>query len=108
VGEVNGNGAFGAGFEAASADAGRVFFETAERLVSADTDAAQDIYERSAETTTLISAGQVNGNGAFGASPDRLGAHSRKDIPHVNIDYADRRPSGQPGRALSERAGHAP
>jgi hypothetical protein len=43
--------------------------------VAADTDSSQDIYERVAGTTVLVSAGAINGNGAYavtfrGASAD--------------------------------------
>jgi hypothetical protein len=72
IGQINGNGAFDATFVGASPDGSRVFFETAERLVAADTDSAKDIYERSTTgglaETKLISAGQINGNGAFAAT----------------------------------------
>jgi hypothetical protein len=69
AGQINGNGAgFNAFFEAASADGTRVFFTSSEPLVAADTDAASDVYERSGGTTKRVSAGQINGNGAFGAS----------------------------------------
>jgi hypothetical protein len=67
AGQINGNGAFDAAFEGASADGTRVFFQTAEKLVAGDTDASQDIYQRSSGTTTRVSAGQINGNGAFNA-----------------------------------------
>jgi hypothetical protein len=65
AGEINGNGNFHAGFRGTSADGTRVIFETAEQLVPADQDGAIDIYQRAGGTTTLVSAGQVNGNGAF-------------------------------------------
>ena len=55
-------------FSGASADGSRVFFETEESLVSADTDAAQDVYERAGGQTTLLSTGPTGGNGAFEAS----------------------------------------
>ena len=41
TGPTGGNGTFHAGFAGASADGTRVFFETEESLVSADTDTAQ-------------------------------------------------------------------
>ena len=42
-------------FEDASSDGTKVFFSTQENLVAADTDGANDIYERSAGVTTLVS-----------------------------------------------------
>ena len=65
TGATGGNGAFGAFFEGASADGTRVFFATEESLVSADTDAAEDVYERSGGQTTLVSTGPAGGNGAL-------------------------------------------
>jgi hypothetical protein len=55
--------------DGAVGDGGAVFFATSEPLVSTDQDSSSDIYLRDveAETTVLVSAGQVNGNGAFGA-----------------------------------------
>ena len=67
-GQVNGNGALDAIFEGASSDGSKVFFTTEEQLVSGDTDSSCDIYERSGGTTTLVSQGQINGNGAFVAA----------------------------------------
>lgn len=46
-----------------SDDGSRVFFETDEQLVAADTDAAYDAYERSGGTTRLLSIGPDGGNG---------------------------------------------
>ena len=54
--------------DGASSDGSRVFFNTDEQLVSGDTDSPIDIYERSGGTTTQVSQGQINGNGAFDAS----------------------------------------
>ena len=68
TGPAGGNGAFGAFFEGASADGARVFFDTSESLVSADTDASQDVYERSGGQTTLVSTGPTGGNGALAAT----------------------------------------
>jgi len=78
TGPGGGNGAFGAFFDAASADGTRVFFHTAERLVSGDTDSQADVYQREGATTTLASAGATGGNGAFPAFFDgisRDGSH---------------------------------
>jgi hypothetical protein len=68
AGQINGNGALNAFFEDASADGSRVFFNTAEPLVAADTDASSDVYERSGGTTKRVSTGQINGNGPFDAA----------------------------------------
>jgi len=68
TGPNGGNGAVSSQFRGASADGTRVFFQSNEQLVAADTDARMDIYERSGTTTTLISTGPSGGNGAFNAS----------------------------------------
>jgi hypothetical protein len=68
TGPINGNGAFAANFEGASADGQQVVFETDEQLVSGDGDSQTDVYKRAAGTTSLVSAGQINGNGAFAAT----------------------------------------
>ncbi len=63
IGSTGGNGAFPAFFDGASADGTRVFFDTDERLESADTDSVQDVYERTGGTTSLVSIGPDGGNG---------------------------------------------
>jgi hypothetical protein len=85
---VGGNGAYSVSFAGVSDDGSRVFFTTREKLVSADTDAGcpeldttvpcTDVYQRSSNTTTLISTGPAGGTGTFeaffaGMSPE--GAH---------------------------------
>ncbi len=67
TGPNGGNGAFDSQFGGASADGSRVFTTTNERLVSADTDSSADVYEHVGGTTTLISTGSINGNGAHQA-----------------------------------------
>ena len=57
-----------------SDDGSRVFFETRERLVSADTDSALDIYERAGGQATLISIGPRGGNGPYDAYLERVSA----------------------------------
>jgi hypothetical protein len=71
TGPNGGNGAFSATFLAASQNGARVFFRTAEKLVGADTDSAQDIYERANGSTTLISTGPAGG-GNFNVVFDRI------------------------------------
>jgi hypothetical protein len=68
TGPAGGNGAFPAAYSASSSDGTRAFFQTNEQLVSADTDARIDIYERAGGVTTLVSTGPVGGNGGFDAS----------------------------------------
>ena len=65
VGPTAGNGPAPVTGGVFSDDGTRVFFQTNEQLVAQDTDLVLDVYERSGTTTTLISAGGVNGNGAF-------------------------------------------
>jgi hypothetical protein len=67
TGPNGGNGAFDAIYGGASEDGSRVFFETYDSLVSTDTDGFQDIYERSAGTTTLISTGPNSTSGTWSA-----------------------------------------
>ena len=57
TGPDGGNLDVGAAFLDASTDGARVFFETDEALVSADTDTFSDIYERAGGQTTLVSTG---------------------------------------------------
>jgi hypothetical protein len=68
TGPTGGNGGISSQFRGASADGARVFFQTGESLVAADTDTRMDIYERTGTTTTLVSTGPAGGNGAFNAS----------------------------------------
>ena len=67
VGPNGGNGTLASNYRGASADGTRVFFQTTESLVAADTDNSMDVYERSNGTTTLLSTGPNGGNGAFNA-----------------------------------------
>ena len=76
TGPSGGNGAIASAFEDSSADGSKVFFSTEESLVAADTDSAEDIYQRSGGNTTLISTGP-SGNGSAvalfdGATPRRV------------------------------------
>ena len=67
TGPAGGNGAFFVAFGGISDDGTRVFFETDERLVTGDTDAFYDVYERAGGATTLLSTGPAGGNGNFDA-----------------------------------------
>jgi hypothetical protein len=68
IGPEGGSGEFSATFGDGAADGSRIFFATEESLVEEDTDLSSDIYVRSGMETTLISIGQVGGNGDFSAS----------------------------------------
>jgi len=65
VGPDGGNGEFGAAFSGAAADGSKVFFTTAESLLDEDTDSTSDVYLRSGTETTLVSVGQIGGNGEY-------------------------------------------
>ncbi len=74
-----GDGEVDASFARASSDVSVVFFETAESLVAADTDASVDVYQRSGGETTLISTGPISKNGASNphlADVSEDGAHA--------------------------------
>jgi hypothetical protein len=67
AGQINGNGPYDAEWGGVSDDGAHDFFRTQEQLVPADTDSSYDVYERFNNATTLVSAGQINGTGAFDA-----------------------------------------
>jgi Ca2+-binding RTX toxin-like protein len=74
-------------FGGSSAGGIRVFFTTAEKLVSADTDAATDVYERSGGQTTLISTGNQTTDALFrGMSADGTRVFFTTAEPLVNDD----------------------
>ena len=50
-------------FDDASDDGSRIFFETDEQLLAADTDSAYDVYERAGDAIALVSIGPAGGNG---------------------------------------------
>jgi hypothetical protein len=68
IGPDGGDGEFSAIFAGAADDGSKIFFTTAEPLVAEDTDSSQDVYMRSGGETTLVSGGQVGGNGPFSAA----------------------------------------
>jgi len=74
IGPSGGNGAVDAFFSFSSSDGSRAFFETPESLVAGDTDAAYDLYQRQAGSTTLISTGPAGGNGNFDVFPADVSA----------------------------------
>ena len=73
IGAVDGNGAFTVNFSGRSTTGSLVYFNTSEPLVTDDTDASIDIYQRRASDDTVkrISVGAVNGNGAFNSAFER-------------------------------------
>jgi hypothetical protein len=70
TGSPGGNGNFPAIFAGISQDGSRVFFETEEQMLPADSDSNYDVYRRQGgTTTTLISTGTPSGgNGPFDAT----------------------------------------
>jgi hypothetical protein len=69
TGPAGGNGAPNVTYAGSSADGATVYFETSEPLVSEDADSSQDIYQRSAGTTAIVSLGEGGrGNLALPAS----------------------------------------
>jgi hypothetical protein len=85
IGPTGGNGAFDSYYGQNSADGSRLYFTTAERLVSTDTDSSTDVYERVGSTTNLISTGSINGNGAHEAHFAGISA----DGAHVFFDTSE-------------------
>jgi hypothetical protein len=77
-GPIGGNGAIASNYRGISSDGSRVFFQTTEKLVSADTDSATDVYERLGATTTQISTGSTGGNGAFAATYSGISSDGSK------------------------------
>ncbi len=61
-----GSGSAPNGTQTVSDDGSRVFFQTAENLVAADTDGLGDVYERSGGVTTLVSAPGAGASGSPG------------------------------------------
>ena len=59
VGPTGGNGEHSAHLRHITPDGSHVFFQTAERLVAADTDSYEDLYVRAGGMTTLVSTGPL-------------------------------------------------
>ena len=78
IGPDGGNGNFAAEFAGASQDGSRMFFQSMEQLVAADTDSQMDVYERVGATTNLASIGPNGGNAAFPALYDGCSADGTK------------------------------
>ena len=95
TGVTGGNGPFNAEFRNADADGSHVYFATDESLRAADTDTRQDVYERAGGVTTLVSRGEINGNGDFiaelaGFSDDgsRVFFHTEEPLVAEDTDTA--------------------
>ena len=63
IGPDGGNGPFEAEYADASDDGSRVFFETEDSLLAADSDKSTDVYERAGGATTLVSTGPADTSG---------------------------------------------
>ena len=79
-------------FSGASADGATVFFVTTEHMVGADTDGLEDLYQRSGDQTTLVSAPGAGATGPAvraqfaGASTDGSRAFFETDENLVGTD----------------------
>jgi hypothetical protein len=102
TGPAGGNGASDALFTGISNDGATVFFQTDEQLVSGDSDAQVDVYQRSAAATALVSTG---GNGAF----DATFAGASADGGHVFFETEEPLTAGDTDAQVDvyERAGGA-
>ena len=99
--------AFSAFFDGASADGGRVFFHTDERLEIDDVDSQADVYQRAGGATTRISTGAAGGNGfsrPSSAAAPRTGPMS-SSRPRSRSRRATRTPSWT---SMTAPAGPAP
>jgi hypothetical protein len=102
VGPDGGNGPFDVNFDEFTETGDHALFETRESLVTTDTDTANDIYDRSGGTTTLISAGAINGNAVCQrrAPGQHRHGHARRPLPanrrdhRPDLDRSDRRKHG--------------
>jgi hypothetical protein len=65
-----GSGTAASIYVASSADGGRVTFVTTERLVPGDDDGSNDVYQRHAGSTTLVSAGTETKPASFAATSE--------------------------------------
>jgi hypothetical protein len=92
-------------FAGVTPDASHVFFTTKEQLVDADNDSAVDVYDRSGNTTTLISGSATvpaadQGAAFAGSSPDGgrvvIGSSDRLSPADTDtyFDWFARRPDG--------------
>jgi hypothetical protein len=78
IGPEGGNGESDASWAGASEDGSKLFFVTSESLVAQDADESSDIYLRSGGVTTLVSGGQINGNGEYPAALHGVSADGSK------------------------------
>ena len=84
TGPVGGNGSSHATFNGLSANGSKIFFSTDEPMVAADTDASQDVYERSGGTTIIHSIGSTGGNGG---AARKLRGVLRDGVARVHRDH---------------------
>jgi hypothetical protein len=88
TGPAGGNSPNHSAFLAAASRDGRdAFFRTYEALVSSDTDNAQDLYERTGSTTTLVSTGPNGGNADVPAYIDTGGFPPSNFFPSASLVF---------------------
>jgi hypothetical protein len=75
---VSQDGPFDAIFGGASADGSRVFFSTAEPLLTSDTDNGYDVYERMGDETKLVSTSPASTSGPYHAGFDAVSADGKR------------------------------
>jgi hypothetical protein len=85
-----------------SRDGSRVFFETQESLVAADTDREYDVYQRAGGETTLISTAASGANGPYGS---RFFGASADGTRVFFGTYETLVPEDTPGFSIYERSG---
>ena len=93
-------------FGGSSQDGTQLFFETYESLVTSDTDANTDVYERYGGATEHLSAGVSGGNGAFDATFRAVSSDGQRVFIRTaeSLLAADTR--RRRGRLFRQRAGH--
>lgn len=92
IGAQNDNGPYFAALAGVSPDGARVVFQTNGRFTAADTDDAEDLYERFGGVTTLLTAGSADEPAVFGglsADASQLVFRSVERLASTDTDSDD-------------------